>query len=53
MVEGEEQEHRVVSRINLVDLAGSERCSKTQASEDRLKVKCLGGAALIIVISEM
>ncbi|XP_066480650.1 kinesin-like protein KIF14 [Tiliqua scincoides] len=37
IVEEEEHEHRIVSRINLVDLAGSERCSTAQATADRLK----------------
>ncbi|XP_013377484.1 PREDICTED: kinesin-like protein KIF14 [Chinchilla lanigera] len=36
-VEGEEHDHRIISRINLVDLAGSERCSAAHTSEDRLK----------------
>ncbi|XP_037681013.1 kinesin-like protein KIF14 [Choloepus didactylus] len=36
-VEGEEHDHRIVSRINLIDLAGSERCSTAHTSGDRLK----------------
>ncbi|XP_004756296.1 kinesin-like protein KIF14 [Mustela putorius furo] len=36
-VEGEEHDHRIMSRINLIDLAGSERCSTAQTSGDRLK----------------
>ncbi|KAM4860717.1 kinesin-like protein KIF14 [Thomomys bottae] len=37
LVEGEEHDHRITSRINLIDLAGSERCSTAQTSGDRLK----------------
>ncbi|XP_077133872.1 kinesin-like protein KIF14 isoform X2 [Ranitomeya variabilis] len=37
MVDGEEHDHRVTSRINLVDLAGSERCSSAKTSGERLK----------------
>ncbi|XP_004862325.1 kinesin-like protein KIF14 [Heterocephalus glaber] len=37
IVEGEEHDHRITSRINLVDLAGSERCSASHTSGDRLK----------------
>ncbi|XP_003474899.2 kinesin-like protein KIF14 [Cavia porcellus] len=37
IVEGEEHDHTITSRINLVDLAGSERCSATHTSGDRLK----------------
>ncbi|XP_077013462.1 kinesin-like protein KIF14 isoform X2 [Tamandua tetradactyla] len=36
-VEGEEHDHRIMSRINLIDLAGSERCSTAHTSGDRLK----------------
>ncbi|XP_058130913.1 kinesin-like protein KIF14 [Dasypus novemcinctus] len=36
-VEGEEHDHRIVSRINLIDLAGSERCSTAHANGDQLK----------------
>ncbi|XP_066503711.1 kinesin-like protein KIF14 [Hoplias malabaricus] len=36
-VEGEEHDHRIISRINLVDLAGSERCATAQTSGDRLR----------------
>lgn len=38
LVEGEEHDHRIISRINLVDLAGSERCGVAQTSGDRLRV---------------
>ncbi|XP_060732777.1 kinesin-like protein KIF14 [Tachysurus vachellii] len=37
LVEGEEHDHRIISRINLVDLAGSERCATAQTSGDRLR----------------
>ncbi|XP_060034494.1 kinesin-like protein KIF14 [Erinaceus europaeus] len=37
LVEGEEHDHRIMSRINLIDLAGSERSSTAQTSGDRLK----------------
>ncbi|EDL39546.1 mCG142634 [Mus musculus] len=37
VVEGEEHDHRITSRINLVDLAGSERCSTAHSSGQRLK----------------
>ncbi|XP_004699844.1 kinesin-like protein KIF14 [Echinops telfairi] len=37
LVEGEEHDHRVTSRINLIDLAGSERCSAAHTRGDRLK----------------
>ncbi|XP_073427852.1 kinesin-like protein KIF14 isoform X2 [Dendrobates tinctorius] len=37
MVDGEEHDHRVTSRINLVDLAGSERCTSAKTSGERLK----------------
>ncbi|XP_055000187.1 kinesin-like protein KIF14 [Sorex araneus] len=37
LVEGEEHDHRITSRINLIDLAGSERCSTAHTSGDRLK----------------
>ncbi|CAI5776599.1 KIF14 isoform X1 [Podarcis lilfordi] len=37
IVEKEEREHRIISRVNLVDLAGSERCSTAQTSGERLK----------------
>ncbi|KFO30491.1 Kinesin-like protein KIF14 [Fukomys damarensis] len=37
IVEGEEHDHRITSRINLVDLAGSERCCAAHTSGDRLK----------------
>ncbi|ELW57894.1 Kinesin-like protein KIF14 [Tupaia chinensis] len=37
LVEGEEHDHRIMSRINLVDLAGSERCSAAHTSGERLK----------------
>ncbi|XP_021510001.1 kinesin-like protein KIF14 [Meriones unguiculatus] len=36
-VEGEEHDHRIISRINLIDLAGSERCSSAHTSGERLK----------------
>lgn len=39
LVEGEEHDHRIISRINLVDLAGSERCATAQTSGDRLRVR--------------
>ena len=38
LLEGEELDHRIRSRINLVDLAGSERCSATGTIGERLKV---------------
>ena len=38
LVEGEEHEHSITSRINLVDLAGSERSNTAQTSGDRLRV---------------
>uniref|UniRef100_A0A8C8UN64 Kinesin-like protein KIF14 n=2 Tax=Peromyscus maniculatus bairdii TaxID=230844 RepID=A0A8C8UN64_PERMB len=37
LVEGEEHDHRITSRINLIDLAGSERCSTAHTSGERLK----------------
>ncbi|XP_028629639.1 kinesin-like protein KIF14 isoform X2 [Grammomys surdaster] len=37
LVEGEEHDHRITSRINLIDLAGSERCSTAHLSGERLK----------------
>uniref|UniRef100_A0A665X078 Kinesin-like protein KIF14 n=1 Tax=Echeneis naucrates TaxID=173247 RepID=A0A665X078_ECHNA len=37
LVEGEEHDHSITSRINLVDLAGSERCNSAQTSGDRLR----------------
>ncbi|KAL2090384.1 hypothetical protein ACEWY4_015072 [Coilia grayii] len=37
LVEGEEHDHTITSRINLVDLAGSERCASAQTSGDRLR----------------
>ncbi|XP_049626743.1 kinesin-like protein KIF14 [Suncus etruscus] len=37
LVEGEEHDHRITSRINLIDLAGSERCSTAHTSGDRMK----------------
>ncbi|XP_061489913.1 kinesin-like protein KIF14 isoform X2 [Rhineura floridana] len=37
IVEKEEREHRIISRVNLIDLAGSERCSIAQTSGERLK----------------
>ncbi|KAG8556095.1 hypothetical protein GDO81_017920 [Engystomops pustulosus] len=37
MVDGDEHDHRVTSRINLVDLAGSERCTSAKTSGERLK----------------
>ncbi|XP_040263663.1 kinesin-like protein KIF14 [Bufo bufo] len=37
IVDGEEHDHRVTSRINLVDLAGSERCTSAKTSGERLK----------------
>uniref|UniRef100_A0AAR2LDL4 Kinesin-like protein KIF14 n=1 Tax=Pygocentrus nattereri TaxID=42514 RepID=A0AAR2LDL4_PYGNA len=37
LVEGEEHDHRIISRINLVDLAGSERCATAQTSGERLR----------------
>ncbi|XP_006892176.1 PREDICTED: kinesin-like protein KIF14 [Elephantulus edwardii] len=37
VVEGEEHDHRITSRINLIDLAGSERCATAHTSGDRLK----------------
>ncbi|XP_069825100.1 kinesin-like protein KIF14 isoform X2 [Dendropsophus ebraccatus] len=37
IVDGDEHDHRVTSRINLVDLAGSERCTSAKTSGDRLK----------------
>ncbi|XP_074859060.1 kinesin-like protein KIF14 [Carettochelys insculpta] len=37
LVEGEEHDHRIISRINLIDLAGSERCCPAQISEERWK----------------
>ncbi|XP_056379458.1 kinesin-like protein KIF14 [Hyla sarda] len=37
LVDGDEHDHRVTSRINLVDLAGSERCTTAKTSGERLK----------------
>nr|XP_057929608.1 kinesin-like protein KIF14 [Doryrhamphus excisus] len=37
IVEGEEHDHNITSRINLVDLAGSERCNAAQTSGERLR----------------
>ncbi|XP_077308853.1 kinesin-like protein KIF14 isoform X2 [Lithobates pipiens] len=37
VVDGEEHDHRITSRINLVDLAGSERCTSAKTEGDRLK----------------
>ncbi|XP_052055961.1 kinesin-like protein KIF14 [Apodemus sylvaticus] len=37
LVEGEEHDHRITSRINLIDLAGSERCATAHSSGERLK----------------
>ncbi|KAM3915389.1 kinesin-like protein KIF14 [Leptodactylus fuscus] len=37
IVDGDEHDHRVTSRINLVDLAGSERCTSAKTSGERLK----------------
>ncbi|KAH0618349.1 hypothetical protein JD844_017461 [Phrynosoma platyrhinos] len=37
IVEQEEHEHRIISRVNLIDLAGSERCSTARTSGERLK----------------
>uniref|UniRef100_A0A4W4EBX1 Kinesin-like protein KIF14 n=1 Tax=Electrophorus electricus TaxID=8005 RepID=A0A4W4EBX1_ELEEL len=37
LVEGEEHDHRIISRVNLVDLAGSERCITAQTTGDRLR----------------
>ncbi|KAM3619744.1 uncharacterized protein V6R79_012946 [Siganus canaliculatus] len=37
LVEGEEHEHSITSKINLVDLAGSERCNSAQTSGERLR----------------
>ncbi|XP_049575745.1 kinesin-like protein KIF14 isoform X1 [Syngnathus scovelli] len=37
LVEGEEHDHNITSRINLVDLAGSERSNVAQTSGDRLR----------------
>lgn len=37
LVEGEEHDHTITSRINLVDLAGSERCASAQTSGERLR----------------
>uniref|UniRef100_A0AAV2KUB8 Kinesin-like protein KIF14 n=1 Tax=Knipowitschia caucasica TaxID=637954 RepID=A0AAV2KUB8_KNICA len=37
VVEGEEHDHSISSKINLVDLAGSERCNSAQTSGDRLR----------------
>ncbi|KAG9483318.1 hypothetical protein GDO78_009312 [Eleutherodactylus coqui] len=37
IVDGEEHDHRVTSRINLVDLAGSERCASAKTTGERLK----------------
>lgn len=40
LVEGEEHDHSITSKINLIDLAGSERCNSAKTSGDRLRV-CL------------
>ncbi|XP_018425011.1 PREDICTED: kinesin-like protein KIF14 [Nanorana parkeri] len=37
VVDGDEHDHRITSRISLVDLAGSERCASAKTSGDRLK----------------
>ncbi|XP_072294433.1 kinesin-like protein KIF14 isoform X1 [Eucyclogobius newberryi] len=37
LVEGEEHDHSITSKINLVDLAGSERCNSAKTSGDRLR----------------
>ncbi|KAK7889810.1 hypothetical protein WMY93_025370 [Mugilogobius chulae] len=37
LVEGEEHEHSIISKINLVDLAGSERCNSAKTSGDRFR----------------
>uniref|UniRef100_A0A3Q0RYW7 Kinesin family member 14 n=1 Tax=Amphilophus citrinellus TaxID=61819 RepID=A0A3Q0RYW7_AMPCI len=37
LVEGEEHDHSITSRINLIDLAGSERCHSAQTTGDRLR----------------
>ncbi|XP_030583286.1 kinesin-like protein KIF14 isoform X2 [Archocentrus centrarchus] len=37
LVEGEEHDHSITSRINLIDLAGSERCHAAQTTGDRLR----------------
>ncbi|XP_057696787.1 kinesin-like protein KIF14 [Corythoichthys intestinalis] len=37
LVEGEEHDHNITSKINLVDLAGSERSNSAQTSGDRLR----------------
>uniref|UniRef100_A0A3Q2Y4N2 Kinesin-like protein KIF14 n=1 Tax=Hippocampus comes TaxID=109280 RepID=A0A3Q2Y4N2_HIPCM len=37
LVEGEEHDHNITSKINLVDLAGSERSNAAQTSGDRLR----------------
>ncbi|XP_077391428.1 kinesin-like protein KIF14 isoform X2 [Festucalex cinctus] len=37
LVEGEEHDHNITSKINLVDLAGSERSNTAQTSGDRLR----------------
>lgn len=39
LVEGEEHEHSITSKINLVDLAGSERCNSAMTSGERLRVR--------------
>ncbi|KAM9324547.1 kinesin-like protein KIF14 [Gastrophryne carolinensis] len=37
LVDGEEHDHRITSRINFLDLAGSERCTSAKTTGDRLK----------------
>lgn len=39
LVEGEEHDHNITSKINLVDLAGSERSNAAQTSGERLRVQ--------------
>ena len=38
VLEGQEHDHSITSKINLVDLAGSERQSLAQTSGERLRV---------------